>query len=209
MATLGIKRAWVARVNKKTGEVITGVDGLYGDASDKSGVYEINADTAKGLSSLALSNLQGALTPLYYSDQIVYQSAGKGAAQGVLTVGALDNDVKQRILGNASDGKGGYTITGKANSSNTISLLVESREAFDDDAPVYVGLYQSVVTEASTTISTSNASEVRTTDVLTFGATERGNDGFGKFYFSSSKGFDQDAMMKDVFKPAVTTGDQG
>ena len=58
-------------------------------------------------------------------------------------------------------------------------------------------------------MTSNNASENRSTDVLLFTAIERGDDGFGKFYFSASKGFDADAMAKDVFKTPATPGNIG
>lgn len=193
----------------KDGVVKTGVDGIFGDASDKSGVFTANQDTAYGVASVAFANLSGSQTGIYGSDKLVYTASGKGAPTGTVTINALPNEIKQRVLGHAADGKGGFTISGKADSNNRVALLVESRESFNDDAPIFVSLYSSVVSEASLTMTSNNASENRSTDALLFTAIERGDDGFGKFYFSASKGFDADAMNKDVFKPAATTGDQG
>lgn len=201
--SLGIKNAKIALVDKN-GAVKTGVDGIFSDASDKSGIFTADQDTVKGVASCALANLQGSVTPLYGSDVVTFQSTGKGAPTATLTLNALPSEIKQRVLGNKADGKGGFTISGKADANNRVALLVESRESFDADAPLYVGMYMSVVTEASTTMTSNNATDNRTTDVLLFTAMERGEDGFGKFYFSGSKSFDEDAMTKDVFVPATT-----
>lgn len=206
--SLGIKNVKMALVDKD-GVVKTGIDGIFGDASDKNGVFTADQDTAYGIASVAFANLSGSQTGIYGSDKLVYTASGKGAPTGTVTVNQLPNEIKQRVLGHEADGKGGYKISGKADSNNRIALLAESRESFNDDAPIYVSLYSSIVSEASLTMTSNNASENRSTDVLLFTAVERGDDGFGAFYFSSDAKFDADAMNKDVFKPAATTGDQG
>ncbi|MDD9139138.1 hypothetical protein H7198_05925 [Fructobacillus sp. CRL 2054] len=203
MATLGIKRAWVARVDSNF-KVITGVDGINGDVNDKDGKFLIDESTSYGLASANMTNLQGALSDIYGSNKIVYKSAAKGNVQTVLTVNHLPAEIKQRMIGNQSDGKGGYGITGKSNSNNRIALLVESADAFDETQPVYVGFYAAVVTEPSQNMATNDAAEKRTTDALTFGHIERGDDGFGKYYFSEAQGFDKDKMFGEIF-PATAS----
>lgn len=206
--SLGIKNVKIARVDK-TGHVLVGVAGIFGDVSDKTGVFTADQDTAFGVASVAFANLAGSLTGIYGSDKLVYQSAGKGAPTATVTINALPNEIKQAVLGNKPDGKGGFTISGKGNANNHIALLVESRESFDDSKPIYVSLYMSTVTEASHTMTSNNASDNRSQDALLFSATERGDDGFGKFYFASAKGFDAAAMQKDVFVPASTVSSLG
>lgn len=206
--SLGIKNVKMALVDKD-GVVKTGIEGIFGDASDKSGVFTADQDTAYGVASVAFANLSGSQTGIYGSDKLVYTASGKGAPTGTVTVNQLPNQIKQAVLGNKSDGKGGFTISGKADSNNRVALLVESRESFNDDAPIYVSLYSSVVSEASLTMTSNNASENRSTDALLFTAIERGDDGFGKFYFAESKGFDAKAMNNDVFKAPATPGNVG
>ncbi len=206
--SLGIKNVKMALVDKN-GVVKTGVDGIFGDASDALGVFTADQDTAFGVASVAFANLSGSQTGIYGSDKLVYTASGKGAPTGTVTVNQLPNQIKQAVLGNKSDGKGGFTISGKADSNNRVALLVESRESFNDDAPIYVSLYSSVVSEASLTMTSNNASENRSTDALLFTAIERGDDGFGKFYFAESKGFDEKSMNDDVFKAPATAGPQG
>lgn len=196
--SLGIKNVKIARVNKN-GVVVKGAEGIFGDESDNSGVFTADQDTAMGVASVAFANLSGSLTGIYGSDKLVYQASGKGDPTATVTINALPNEIKQAVLGHKADGKGGFTISGKGDANNRIALLVESRESFDDSKPIYVSLYMSAVTEASTTMTSNNASENRSQDVLLFTAAERGDDGFGKFYFSSAKGFDKKAMNDDVF----------
>lgn len=201
MATLGIKRAWVARIGDD-GKVITGINGINGDASDKDGLFLIDESSSRGIASANMTNLQGALSAIYGSNQLVYKAAAKGDAQTVLTVNHLPAEIKQRMLGAAADSRGGFTINGKANSNNQIALLVESADAFDQK-PVYFGFFKGIVTEATENVATNDASEKRTTDALTFGHLERGEEGFGKRYFSWLSNFDKQKMFDDIFPSAT------
>ena len=209
MATLGIGVAKVS-LTDKNGITLTGTNGIYKftdqAATDKTGIFEINVDTSFGLASLALTNLFGSTTDVFGSNKLVYKSAGKGAAQSVLTINSLPNEIKMAMLGMPSDGKGGYTITGKSDSNNRVAILVESAEAFNQANPVYVGMYMGIASEASATLTSNNAADNRTQDAITIAALERGDDGFGKYYFSSATKFDESAMLADVFKTSTTSG---
>lgn len=202
--SLGIKNVKFAKVTPE-GKVITGINGINQSADDTTGIFTADQDTSYGIASVALSGLTGTVTPVWGSDVITYQSSGKGTPSSVLTINALPNEVKMALLGNKSDGKGGYTISGKADSKNLIAFLVESRETFADDKPVYIGMYMGIASEAAHTFTSSNASENRTTDVITIAGQERGDEGFGKHWFSESANFVEKNMLDDIFKPAVTT----
>lgn len=209
MATLGIAGAKLALVDKN-GIVLTGTNGIfkYTDqaATDKTGIFDVTVDTSFGVASVALTNLFGTTTDIFGNNKLVYKSAGKGAAQTVLTVNSLPNEIKMAALGMPSDGKGGFTITGKADPNNRVAYLAESAEAFDIDKPVYVGMYMGTASEAGATLTSNNANDNRTTDAITIAGVERGDDGFGKYFYSSAPKFDKDAMLSDVFKTAASGG---
>lgn len=205
--SLGIKNVKFALVDKD-GYVITGANGINGDAADTTGIFTADQNTAYGVASVALSGLVGTVTPLYGSDQIVYQSAGKGTPSSVLTINALPNEVKMRILGNDANGKGGFKISGKADSNNRVAFLVESRESFADDKPIYISLFMGIATEAAHTFTSSNATENRTTDAITVSGIERGDEGFGAHWFSASANFKEADMMAVAF-PTKTQAPTG
>lgn len=209
MATLGIAGAKIALVDKN-GNVLTGTNGIfkYTDqaATDKTGIFDVTVDTSFGVASVALTNLFGTTTDIFGNNKLVYKSAGKGAAQTVLTVNSLPNEIKMAALGMPSDGKGGFTITGKADPNNRVAYLAESAEAFDIDKQVYVGMYMGTASEAGATLTSNNANDNRTTDAITIAGLERGDDGFGKYFYSSAPKFDKDAMLSDVFKTAASGG---
>lgn len=208
MASLGIANVKIALVDK-AGTVLTGANGIYKytdqATTDTTGIFDVTVDSSFGVASLALSNLEGSTTDIFGNNVLVHKSAGKGAPQAVLTINALPNEIKMAALGMPSDGKGGFTLTGKADPNNRLALLAESAESFDATKPIYVGMYMGIASEAAATWTSNNAAENRTQDALTIASLERGDDGFGKYYFSSASKFDEDAMLKDVFKGASTT----
>lgn len=208
MASLGIANVKIALVDK-AGTVLTGANGIYKytdeATTDTTGIFDVTVDSSFGVASLALSNLEGSTTDIFGNNVLVYKSAGKGAPQAVLTINALPNEIKMAALGMPSDGKGGFTLTGKADPNNRLALLAESAESFDATKPIYVGMYMGIASEAAATWTSNNAAENRTQDALTIASLERGDDGFGKYYFSSASKFDEDTMLKDVFKGASTT----
>ncbi|MDI6503011.1 phage tail protein [Leuconostoc suionicum] len=207
MATLGIAGAKLALVDKN-GNVLTGANGIfkYTDqaTTDTTGIFDVTVDTSFGLASVALTNLFGTTTDIYGNNKLVYKSAGKGAAQSVLTINSLPNEIKMAVLGMPSDGKGGFTISGKADPNNRVAFLAESAESFDINKPVYIGMYMGTASEASHTLTSNNAADNRAQDAITIAQLERGDDGFGKYFFSSASKFDNSAMLSDVFKTATT-----
>lgn len=206
MATLGIAGAKLALVDKKGG-VLTGANGIfkYTDkaTADKTGIFEVTIDNSFGVASVALTNLFGSTTDVSGNNKLVYKSAGKGNAQSVLTINALPNEIKMAVLGMPSDSKGGFTITGKADPNNRVAFLAESAESFDIKKPVYIGMYMGTASEASHTLTSNNTNDNRATDAITIAHLERGDDGFGKYFFSSAPKFDNSAMLADVFKTVV------
>lgn len=208
MATLGIAGAKLALVDKN-GVVLTGANGIYKytdqATTDKTGIFDVTVDNSFGVASVALTNLSGSTTDVFGSNKLVYKSAGKGNAQSVLTINALPNEIKMAVLGMPSDGKGGFTLTGMADPNNRVAFLAESAEAFDVKKPVYIGMYMGTASEASHTLTSNNTNDNRTTDAITIAQIERGDDGFGKYFFSSAPKFDNSAMLADVFK-TVSSG---
>lgn len=205
MATLGIKNIKFALVDKQ-GNIITGANGIMKDVKDTTGIFTADQDTSYGVASAALSGLTGAQTSIYGSDEVVFISTGKGTPSSVLTINSLPVVVKQAILGNTADGKGGFSIAGKANANNRVAFLIESREAFDEDTPVYVGMYAGVASEAAHTFTSNNAADNRAFDAITVTQIEKKDGGFGKYWFSEAQGFDQSAMMSDIFHAAPASG---
>lgn len=204
--SLGIAGVKLALVDKKGG-VLTGANGIfkYTDkaTADKTGIFDVTVDNSYGVASVALTNLSGSTTDIFGNNKLVAKSAGKGNAQSVITINALPNEIKMAVLGMPSDSKGGFTITGKADPNNRVAFLAESAESFDINKPLYIGMYMGTASEASHTLTSNNTNDNRATDAITIAHLERGDDGFGKYFFSSAPKFDNSAMLADVFKTVV------
>lgn len=206
MATLGINNVQVAIIDPITYKIVTGVNGIYGDASDTIGIYSIDVPTSKGVASLALSGLAGAFTQIFGSNQLVWQSQGTAAPQAALTVNEIPLAVKARMLGQTYDGKGGYSLAGK--NKNHLAVLAKTTKAFESDEDVYYGFYSVQASEAAVNMTSNNATEQRSTDALTLAASERGNDGFGKLYDGADPKFTVANMMADMFTGYQATAQQ-
>ncbi|WP_273752063.1 phage tail protein [Leuconostoc mesenteroides] len=204
--SLGIAGAKLALVDKK-GVVLTGANGIYKytdkATTDKTGIFDVTVDNSFGVASVALTNLSGSTTDIFGNNKLVAKSAGKGNAQSVITINALPNEIKMAVLGMPSDSKGGFTITGKADPNNRVAFLAESAESFDINKPLYIGMYMGTASETSHTLTSNNTNDNRSTDAITIAHLERGDDGFGKYFYSSAPKFDKSAMLADVFKTVV------
>lgn len=205
--SLGIAGAKLALVDKK-GVVLTGANGIYKytdkATTDKTGIFDVTVDNSFGVASVALTNLSGSTTDIFGNNKLVAKSAGKGNAQSVITINALPNEIKMAVLGMPSDSKGGFTITGKADPNNRVAFLAESAESFDINKPLYIGMYMGTASEASHTLTSNNTNDNRANDVITIAHLERGDDGFGKYFYSSAPKFDESAMLADVFKTVAS-----
>lgn len=202
MATLGIENVQLAIIDPDTYKVVTGINGINGDTNDKTGIFSVDANTSKGIASLALSGLAGAFTPIYGSNKLVWQSQGKAAPQAVLTVNELPLGVKARALGQQADGNGGYELAGP--NKNHLAVLARAAKAFESDEDIYFGLYYVQASEAAFTATSNTATEARSQDALTLSASERGDDGFGKLYDGGDPKFTVATMMADMFKATTT-----
>ncbi|WP_273710528.1 phage tail protein [Leuconostoc mesenteroides] len=205
--SLGIAGAKLALVDKK-GVVLTGANGIYKytdkATTDKTGIFDVTVDNSFGVASVALTNLSGSTTDIFGNNKLVAKSAGKGNAQSVITINALPNEIKMAVLGMPSDSKGGFTITGKADPNNRVAFLAESAESFDINKPLYIGMYMGTASEASHTLTSNNTNDNRANDVITIAHLERGDDAFGKYFYSSAPKFDKSAMLADVFKTVAS-----
>lgn len=197
MATLGVTNLQLAIIDPITSKIKTGIDGIFGDANDKIGIFTVDENTSYGLASLALSGLAGAFTAIYGSNKLVWQSQGKATPQAALTANEIPLAVKARMLGQTYDGKGGYALAGK--NKNHLAVLAKTTKAFETDEDVYYGFYSVQASETAVNMTSNNATEQRSTDALTLAASERGADGFGKLYDGADPKFTVEAMMADMF----------
>lgn len=201
--SLGINRAWIALIDNKTNKIITGIDGINGSESDKSGIFQADVQSAMGLVGFNMTNMAGSQTDIYGSNRVVWISQGKAAPQGVLTANAFPHMVLNRMLGRKEKGNGGFEAAGQ--NGAYVALLVESAETFDIEEPLYVGFYKAIGQDPSQNMQTNNASDQRQTNDVTFKAAERGTDGFGAWYYVDAPAFSKQKMFEDFFPGSDVT----
>ncbi|MBX4172557.1 phage tail protein [Weissella viridescens] len=201
--SLGINRAWIALIDGKANKIITGTNGINGITDDKSGIFQADVESAMGLVGFNMTNMSGSQTDIYGSNRVVHISQGKAAPQGVLTANAFPHMVLNRMLGRKDKGNGGFEAAGQSNVY--VALLIESAETFDIEEPLYVGFYKAIGQDTAQNMQTNNATEQRQTNDITFKAAERGDDGFGAWYYTDLPAFSKQHMFEDFFPGADVT----
>ncbi len=198
MATQGIVGAWFALADPLTGNVLKDTAGL-----DTTGVYFADGHTnatAEGLTQVQFANLSGTVTPGYANNK--QKRASKGTAYPTAQVTFLDLEfgAQQKLLGMVSDGKGGYT---EGNTTQPVYALFKS-QSLDKSFNIYYALTNAHVTTGNKTWGTNNQNEVDANDELTFNSKSPIKDSMFngksfKVYSSADTGFDEKAMMAEVF----------
>lgn len=97
--TIGVDLVTVALLDD-AGEIKTGADGLT-----TNGIFVIT-DEVLGTNQANITNLEGTVTEIYGNNGAVDSSTGKGNTSIAFVFNALPTDVKHKILGDKSDGKG-------------------------------------------------------------------------------------------------------
>lgn len=190
MAIVGLKKTYLAIIDKKTGKIKTGTDGLSAD-----GLYQSNSKDL-GTKSANITNISTSGTQIFGDNALVDVTSSKSFPQVAGVWNNLPFDVKAKLKGEVSDGKGGYV---QSQDLPQIALIVES-ETLDRANSIFYAFANGQVKETAVNIQTDTAAEVRVDDTLTyqsFGFDAWNNQGM-KTYFSGDTGFDKTAMLKEV-----------
>lgn len=183
---------------------------------------KIVADTDKGLSAngllpidhAMLGSTQANITNLEGSVQVV---SGNNSLQDsytqpakpsiALTVNNMPGDIKNKITGYTSDGKGGYVYSG---SKPKVGLLVET-QTIDRKSSVYFAFGECNVSAESQNIQSDTDTTInREADALTFTAltVDRWGQPY-KNFLGSDTGFSEATMLADVFDGYTAATDGG
>lgn len=199
MAIVGLKMVKLALVDPKTQLLIKGPEGLSTD-----GVIEVDSKML-GTRTANISNLEGQVTKVPGNNTVQDVSTGPGSPTVAFEFNNLDFDIKQKILGFKSDGKGGYAYQGE---KPHVAVLIES-QTLDRQNSVYFGFANGIFQETTQNVGTdTDTAQTRQDDHLTYNAlsaTAFGNEPFKK-YFSGASAFDKAKMYKDVFGGYVLSG---
>ncbi|MCS9990759.1 phage tail protein [Weissella confusa] len=194
MAIAGLKLITLALRDKETGALLKRDAGLSAD-----GLFPVTT-TMLGSKSANITNISVAGTPVYGNNTKVDQTQAKGEPSVALDFNDLPFDIKQKLLGRISDGKGGFQQGDRPRVAMTIETLTLNRKN-----SIWFGFANGEVQETAANLQTDTNNEVRVDDALTFtsfGVEEWNNEAM-KVYSDIDAKFDKAAMQADVFGAAA------
>lgn len=194
MAIAGLKLITLALRDKETGALLKGDAGLSAD-----GLFPVTTKML-GAKSANITNISANGTAIYGNNSKVDQTQTKGEPSVALDFNDLPFDVKQKLLGRISDGKGGYVQGDRPRVAMTIETQNVKRTK-----SIWFGFANGEVQENSANVQTDTNNEVRVDDQLTFTSfgVEAWNNEAMKVYSDLDAKFDKAAMQADVFGKPV------
>ncbi|MHA5206758.1 phage tail protein [Oenococcus oeni] len=195
MATIGLKLVQMA---------LLGADGkILADATEglsANGVYAVDSGVFSAKTA-NITGLEAASTKVYGNNRVVDLQHTKGDASVALDFNALPHDILMKILGQVSDGKGGYTQGDKPK----VAMLITT-DALAEDGQVYFGFRQGEIINPDFNNGTDTTTDTRNDDNLTYSPLDNPdwNNNPGKLWYSNETGFTQDIMLADVFDGYVS-----
>lgn len=194
MAIAGLKLITLALRDKETGELLKGDAGLSAD-----GLFPVTTKML-GAKSANITNISVAGQPVYGNNTKVDQTQAKGEPSVALDFNDLPFNIKQKLLGRISDGKGGFQQGDRPRVAMTLETQTLNRKN-----SIWFGFANGEVQETAANVQTDTNNEVRVDDALTFtsfGVEEWNNEAM-KVYSDIDAKFDKSAMQADVFGATV------
>ncbi|WEB03907.1 phage tail protein [Streptococcus anginosus] len=191
MAIVGLKMVTLALVDDNQ-KLIKGAEGL-----SESGIIEID-DKMWGSKTANITNLEGSVTKVPGNNKVQDVYTAPGAPQIAFDFNNLAFDVKQKIKGYKSDGKGGYVYQG---SKPHVAVLIES-QTLDRKHSVFFGFGDGIFQETTQNVGTdTDTAQTRQDDNMTYNAltTQAFGDETHKIYYSGTSNFSKENMLKEVF----------
>ncbi len=194
MAIAGLKLITLALRDKETGELLKGDAGLSAD-----GLFPVTT-AMLGSKSANITNISVAGTPVYGNNTKVDQTQAKGEPTVALDFNDLPFNIKQKLLGRISDGKGGFQQGDRPRVAMTLETQTLNRKN-----SIWFGFANGEVQETANNLQTDTNNEVRVDDALTFTSfgVEAWNNEAMKVYSDIDAKFDKAAMQADVFGTTV------
>lgn len=192
MAIVGLKMVTLALVNPKTQDLLKGDQGLSTD-----GILKVDSSML-GTKTANISNMEGQATKIPGNNAVQDVLIAPGSPTVALDFNNLDFEVKQKLLGFKSDGKGGYVMQ---SDKPHVAMLIES-ETLDRKNSIYFGFANGIMQENAQNIGTdTDTAQTRNDDNMTYNALSA--KAFGgepiKKYYSGADGFQEANMLKEVF----------
>ena len=131
MAIAGLKLITLALRDKETGELLKGDAGLSAD-----GLFPVTT-AMLGSKSANITNISANGTPVYGNNAKTDQTQTKGEPSVALDFNDLPFDIKQKLLGRISDGKGGFLQGDRPRVAMTIETQNIKRRCCQDYGQVF------------------------------------------------------------------------
>ena len=192
MAIVGLKMVTLALVDAKTQKLIKDEQGL-----SNTGIVEVGAEML-GTKTANISNMEGQATKISGNNAVQDVLIAPGSPTVALDFNNLDFEIKQKLLGFKSDGKGGYVMQGD---KPHVAMLIET-ETLDRANSVYFGFANGIMQENAQNIATdTDTAQTRNDDNMTYNALAAKNFNGEplKKYYSGADGFQEANMLKEVF----------
>lgn len=196
MAIAGLKLITLALRDKETGALLKGETGLSAN-----GLFPVTTKML-GAKSANITNISANGTAVYGNNSKVDQTQTKGEPSVALDFNDLPFDIKQKLLGRSSDGKGGYLQGDRPR----VAMTIETQNIKRTNS-VFFGFANGEVQETAANVQTDTNNEVRVDDALTFtsfGVEEWNNEAM-KVYSDIDEKFDKSSMEADVFGASKAT----
>ena len=192
MAIVGLKMVTLALVDPKTQDLLKAEQGL-----STNGILEVDSSML-GTKTANISNMEGQATKISGNNGVQDVLIAPGSPTVALDFNNLDFEVKQKLLGFKSDGKGGYVMQ---SDKPHVALLIET-ETLDRKKSIYFGFANGIMQENAQNIATdTDTAQTRNDDNMTYNALSA--KAFGgeplKKYYSGATSFDKATMLKEVF----------
>lgn len=196
MANVGLKHTYLA-VLDKDGKILKGEDGLSTD-----GLYTSNAKDL-GTKSANITNISTAGTAVYGDNGQVDTTKSKSFPSVAGVWNNLPFDIKSKVLGRKSDGKGGYV---QSMDLPRVALIVES-ETLDRQNSFFYAFSNGQMIESALNLQTDQNTEQRVDDALTYQSfgDDRWNGQGIKIFYSGDAEFTKEAMLTEVMGGYVAT----
>ena len=192
MAIVGLKMVTLALVDAKTQQIIKAEQGL-----STNGILEVDSSML-GTKTANISNMEGQATKISGNNGVQDVLIAPGSPTVALDFNNLDFEVKQKLLGFKSDGKGGYVMQ---SDKPHVALLIET-ETLDRKKSIYFGFANGIMQENAQNIATdTDTAQTRNDDNMTYNAlSAKAFKGEPlKKYYSGAEGFKEADMLKEVF----------
>ncbi|SYW16199.1 phage tail protein [Oenococcus oeni] len=190
MATVGLNLVQFALLDSSGNIIANAETGL-----SATGVYKVS----DGVISAKTANITGievAPTQIYGNDEVVDLSTPNGSPIVALDFNDLPYDILNKLLGNVSDGKGGYVTGAKPR----VAMLIGSH-ALNKTNMVYFGFANGQLVNPDASNGTDTNAETRADDTLTYTSLQNPNWGGKniKTWYDADPTFAATSMYADVF----------